>query len=124
MTNPLPTLINDSLQKFEACVGTKIRDDGVHIDFICKSCGQQWGEEEKAPRCSSFFNAQMDKRIIQSNLSVIQAMKEKVNEMMGEHTDACGDSPLKECNPNCPQKYLSTLSNWLQEAEDLISNKK
>lgn len=38
----------------------------------------------------------------------------EVEEAIGEHSDACGDSPLKECNPDCPQKPLSDLLTHLK----------
>jgi len=48
------------------------------------------------------------KEFIRSLLAAKDAeLKEKLEGMMGEHTDACADSPLKECNHDCPQKALS-----------------
>lgn len=51
----LNTTLKEIEEKIEKsavrCVGLKRRDDGVHIDFKCPDCKQEWGEEEKTPIC-------------------------------------------------------------------------
>lgn len=117
--NPLSHLINDSLQRFEKSLMFLFRSNHApYYNFLKRS-----GDGKK-------FIELVESHLIASNLSVIQAMKEKClgMQMKHEHSKDCeeDESWCREYQRDADalNHALSTISNWLQEAEDLISNKK
>jgi hypothetical protein len=50
----------------------------------------------------------------------IDGLVKIVKEVMGEHTQNCGDSPLRECNWDCPQKPLSDIIAHLLELKEKV----
>ena len=113
MPNSLSHLINDSLQRFEELIGivpeyAQYLVDKYTKDSCCVVCGH--------PVKGNTVVKQLKSHLTQSQLSLIQAIKEKCLGMKIEVQVT--DFQIGY------DKSLSTLSNWLQEAEDLISKKK
>jgi hypothetical protein len=125
--NPLSTLINDSLQRFEEkfaslCLVNKFNEKKY---WKPDACGYD-PKDVEAPLDKFFpekIAAVLKPVITQSNLSIIQAIKEKCEKMKGHPCVFCKTRKGK-CHCLVHDAALSTLQTWLQEAEDLISNQR
>ena len=119
--NPLSTLINDSLQRFEELLSLYMKN----FKCQCETCKHYHISDcTKNLGCNACHPRFISSHLTQSQLSIIQAMKKKVDATL-KYQQLDKPEELQDKAYNLGVEHTVTLlSSWLQEAEDLISKKK